>query len=107
MNRQVQALQIGSGRHDNVADPLQSVRERRDSAAQHRGVRARPRGAEPQFVANAGRDVRIDVDDAIDAVCVRQYGFPELAIAVQFHRPTGKRPLAGILDIVEVGVIPG
>ena len=34
MDRQVQALQIGAGRHDDVADPLQSVRERRGSAAQ-------------------------------------------------------------------------
>ena len=89
------------------ADPLQSVRERRDSAAQHRGVRARARRAEPQLVANAGHVVRLDADDAIDAVCVRLYGLQQLVIAVQLHRPTGQRPLAGIPDIVEVGVMPG
>ena len=89
MDRQVQALQIGARRHDDVADPLQSVRERRGRPTQHRGVRARARRAEPQLVSNAGLGVRRDADDAIDAVCIRQYGLRQLVIAVQLHRPTG------------------
>ena len=107
MDRQVQALQIGAGRHDDVADPLQSVRERRDRAAQHRGVRARARRAEPQFVADAGRVVRLDADEAIDAVGVRQYGLRQLVIRYSSTvQPASARSLESS-NIVEVGVVPG
>ena len=51
--------------------------------------------------------VRLDVHDAIVAVCVRRYGLQQLVIAVQLYRPTRQRPLAGIAKIVEVGVMPG
>ena len=53
LDRQIQILQIGAGLHDDIRDSLHSVRERRDSASQHRGVRARTRRAETQLVTNA------------------------------------------------------
>ena len=72
IDRQVQALQIGERRHDDVADPMQSVGERRGPQTEHRGVRPRAGRAEPQLVDTAVHVVRIDADDAIVAVCVGQ-----------------------------------
>ena len=106
IDRQVQVLQIAARQHDDFGDALQVVREVGVRAAEQRRARAGAGPAEAQLVGVGRRVVRHDAAHAVDPVGRRASDVRQRIVQVQLDVPVGELDLVGVVNAVEVGVVP-